>query len=49
MAEFGLDFFTVRLWWWLAPVLCVLAFWAGLVIHTKHTAVPVSPFIYALF
>ena len=43
------DFFTGRLWWWLAPALSILVFWVGLVIHTKRTAIAVTPFIYTLF
>jgi len=43
------DFFTTRLWWWLAPALSVLAFWVGLVIETKRTVIAVTPFIYTLF
>jgi alginate O-acetyltransferase complex protein AlgI len=44
-----LHFFIARLWWWLAPALCVLAFWVGLVIDTKRTAIAVTPFIYTVF
>ena len=43
------DFFTERLWWWLAPALSIVAFWVGLVIHTERTAIAVTPFIYTLF
>jgi alginate O-acetyltransferase complex protein AlgI len=43
------DFFTEKLWWWLAPALCILTFWVGLVIETKRTAIAVTPFIYTLF
>jgi alginate O-acetyltransferase complex protein AlgI len=43
------DFFTGRLWWWFAPALCILAFWVGLVIHTRRAAIAVTPFIYTLF
>ena len=43
------NFFAERLWWWLAPALSVLAFWIVLVIHTKRTAIAVTPFIYTLF
>jgi hypothetical protein len=43
------DFFTARLWWWLAPALSILAFWVVLVIHTERTAIAVTPFIYTLF
>ena len=43
------DFFSMRLWWWLAPTLSVLAFWVGLVIHTERTVIAASPFIYTLF
>ena len=28
------DFFTGRLWWWLAPAFSIVAFWVGLVIYT---------------
>ena len=44
-----LDFFTGRLWWWLGPGISILAFWIGLVIYTKRTAIAVTPFIYTLF
>ena len=44
-----LDFFTERLWWWLAPALSILAFLAGLVIHTRRAVVAVTPFMYTLF
>jgi alginate O-acetyltransferase complex protein AlgI len=43
------DFFTERLWWWLAPALTILAFWAALVIHTQRAAIAVTPFMYTLF
>jgi alginate O-acetyltransferase complex protein AlgI len=43
------DFFTGKLWWWLAPTLSIFAFWVGLVIHTKRTVIAVTPFIYTLF
>jgi alginate O-acetyltransferase complex protein AlgI len=44
------DFFTARLWWWLAPALSILVFWVGLVMDTKQEAViAVTPFIYTLF
>ncbi len=44
-----LEFFTERLWWWLGPGISVAAFWIGLVIYTKRTAIAVTPFIYTLF
>src|SRR6266581_8800421 len=40
------DFFTERLWWWLAPALSILAFLVGLVIHTQRAVIAVTPFIY---
>ena len=43
------DFFTERLWWWLAPTLSILAFWVGFVIHTQRAVIAVTPFIYTLF
>jgi alginate O-acetyltransferase complex protein AlgI len=43
------DFFTVRLWWWFVPALCVLAFWVGLVAYTRGVVVGATPFIYTLF
>ena len=43
------DFFTERLWWWLAPALSVLAFLVGLVIHTQRAVIAVTPFMYTLF
>jgi hypothetical protein len=43
------DFFTERLWWWLAPALTVLAFWVGLVIYTQRAVIAVTPFMYTLF
>jgi alginate O-acetyltransferase complex protein AlgI len=42
-------FLTQRLWWWLAPALSVLAFWVGLVIHTRRAVIAVTPFMYTLF
>ena len=43
------DFFTQRLWWWLAPALSILALWVGLVIHTRRVVIAVTPFMYTLF
>jgi hypothetical protein len=43
------DFFTERLWWWLAPALTILAFWVGLVIYTQRAVIAVTPFMYTLF
>jgi hypothetical protein len=43
------DFFTERLWWWLAPGLSILAFFVGLVIHTQRSVIAVTPFLYTLF
>jgi alginate O-acetyltransferase complex protein AlgI len=43
------DFFTERLWWWLAPALTILAFWVVLVIHTRRAVIAVTPFMYTLF
>ena len=43
------DFFTERLWWWLAPALFILAVFVGLVIHTHSAVIAVTPFIYTLF
>jgi alginate O-acetyltransferase complex protein AlgI len=43
------DFFTGRLWWWLAPALSILAFLAVLVIHTRRAVIAVTPSIYTLF
>ncbi len=43
------DFFTERLWWWLAPALSILAFLVGLVIHTQRAVIAVTPFMYTLF
>src|SRR5262249_35576196 len=45
----SVDFLSVKLWWWLAPALCVIAFWVTLVIRTQGTAIAVTPFVYALF
>ena len=44
-----LDFCSRTLWWWLGPGISILAFWIGLVIYTKRTAIAVTPFIYTLF
>ena len=43
------DFFTERLWWWLAPALSILAFLVGLVIHSRRAVIAVTPSMYALF
>jgi len=43
------DFFTERLWWWLAPALSILALLVGLVIHTRRAVIAVTPFMYTLF
>ena len=43
------NFFTERLWWWLAPALSVLAILVGLVIHTRRAVIAVTPAIYTLF
>lgn len=43
------DFFTERLWWWLAPALTLVAFWVVLVIHTRRAVIAVTPFMYTLF
>src|SRR5437660_3582034 len=40
------DFFTGRLWWWLAPALSILAILVGLVIHTRRAVIAVTPAIY---
>jgi len=45
----SVDFLSVKLWWWLAPALCVIAFWVTLVIRTQSSAIAVTPFVYALF
>jgi len=44
-----LDFFTERLWWWFAPAVSIVAFFAGLVIYTREAVIAVTPFIYTLF
>jgi hypothetical protein len=36
------DFFTARLWWWLAPALSILAFLVGLVMHTRRSVIAVT-------
>jgi D-alanyl-lipoteichoic acid acyltransferase DltB (MBOAT superfamily) len=43
------DFFTERLWWWLAPALTILAFWVGFVMYTQRAVIAVTPFMYTLF
>jgi alginate O-acetyltransferase complex protein AlgI len=43
------DFFTERLWWWLAPALSIVACLVGLVIHTRRAVIAVAPAIYTLF
>ena len=43
------DIFTAKVWWSLAPALCILAFWVGLVVYTRGTVIAVTPFIYTLF
>jgi len=43
------DFFTERLWWWLAPALSIVALLVGLVIHTRRAVIAVTPFMYTLF
>jgi len=44
-----LDFITERLWWWFAPAVSIVAFFAGLVIQTREAVIAVTPFIYTLF
>jgi alginate O-acetyltransferase complex protein AlgI len=41
--------FTERLWWWLAPVLTLVAFWVVFVMHTRRAVIAVTPFMYTLF
>ena len=43
------NFFTKRLWWWLAPALSILALLVGLAIHTRRAVIAVTPFMYTLF
>ena len=43
------DFFTERLWWWLAPALTIFAFWVGLAMYTQRAVIAVTPFMYTLF
>ena len=43
------DFFTGRLWWWLAPALSIVALLVGLVMYTRNAVIAVTPFMYALF
>jgi hypothetical protein len=43
------DFLSGRLWWWFAPALGVVAFWAGLVMLTRGAGIRVTPFVYTLF
>ncbi|HJT21783.1 MAG TPA: DUF5989 family protein [Nitrospira sp.] len=43
------EFFSARLWWWFAPVLSVLVFFAGLAMYTREAVIAVTPFIYTLF
>jgi alginate O-acetyltransferase complex protein AlgI len=45
----SVHFLSHTLWWWLAPALCVFAFWVGLAIHTQSSVIAVTPFVYALF
>jgi membrane glycosyltransferase len=41
--------FTERLWWWLAPVLTMVAFWVVFVMYTRRAGIAVTPFMYTLF
>jgi len=43
------DFFAVRLWWWLAPALSILAVFVGVAIYAQKGVITVTPFIYTLF
>jgi alginate O-acetyltransferase complex protein AlgI len=43
------NYFTERLWWWLAPVLTMVAFWVVFVMHTRRAVIAVTPFMYTLF
>jgi alginate O-acetyltransferase complex protein AlgI len=43
------EFLSGRLWWWFAPALSVLAFWAGFAMHTRRAGIAVTPFAYTLF
>jgi alginate O-acetyltransferase complex protein AlgI len=43
------NFLTERLWWWLVPVLTMVAFWVVLVMHTRRAVIAVTPFMYTLF
>jgi alginate O-acetyltransferase complex protein AlgI len=45
----ALDFLTVTLWWWFAPVAVALAIFAGLAIIKQNAVLTVTPFIYTLF
>src|SRR5438067_1978830 len=42
------DFFAARLWWWVAPVLSILAVFVGLAIYNESGVIAVTPFIYTL-
>jgi alginate O-acetyltransferase complex protein AlgI len=45
----GVDFLATKLWWWLAPALCVLGAWIALAVSAQRATISVTPFIYTLF
>jgi alginate O-acetyltransferase complex protein AlgI len=44
-----IDFGVARRWWWLAPIMIVVALFAGLAISDLKPAPPRTPFMYTLF
>ena len=42
-------FFCVTFWWWFAPVVSILVFFASLAMDKQSGVVILTPFIYTLF
>jgi alginate O-acetyltransferase complex protein AlgI len=45
----AIDFFALRLWWWFAPTVFILAVFGGLAMYNQSGVLAVRPFIYTFF
>ena len=43
------EFLSLRLWWWFAPAVSILAVFVAVAIYTQRAAISVTPFIYTVF
>jgi alginate O-acetyltransferase complex protein AlgI len=43
------EFFAVRMWWWLTPIVFVLTFFVSSAMQNRSSVVSVTPFMYTIF